>query len=117
MALYIYQGIGAYYKFIIEYMLKGQCHLMYQTFVLIKLMIFNFLIACCIAILPQNQPKLKPFLFMKYISNYTTFWQLNRPTVYCISFVHVLDFKMFGDICRGWEPYIIVEVSLSHNMS
>ena len=21
---------------------------------------------------------------------------------------------MFGDICRGWEPYIIVEVSLSH---
>ena len=26
----------------------------------------------------------------------------------------ILDFKMFGDICRGWEPYIIVEVSLSH---
>ena len=21
---------------------------------------------------------------------------------------------MFGDICRGWEPYITVEVSLSH---
>ena len=26
----------------------------------------------------------------------------------------ILDFKMFGDICRGWEPYIIVEVSFSH---
>ena len=26
----------------------------------------------------------------------------------------ILDFKMFRDICRGWEPYIIVEVSLSH---
>ena len=52
VALYIYQGIGAYYKFIIEYMLKGQCHLMYQTFVLIKLMIFNFLVDGCTAILP-----------------------------------------------------------------
>ena len=31
MALYIYEGIGAYYKFIVEYMLKGQCHLMKQT--------------------------------------------------------------------------------------
>ena len=26
----------------------------------------------------------------------------------------ILYFKIFGDICRGWEPYIIVEVSLSH---
>ena len=65
MALYIYQGIGAYYKFIIEYMLKGQCHLMYQTFVLFKLMIFNFLVDGCIAILPQNQPKMKPLQRLK----------------------------------------------------
>ena len=37
--------------------------------------------------------------------------------IMCLSIIVIktnIVIKMFGDICRGWEPYIIVEVSLSH---